>query len=399
MSNLNQFWQAIELLPTLAAVEEEWRSLLGVHFSLAESFLRPKPNLAESYPNSPGRLALEVIQHGDDDYVGVCPETGSAFPLRKQQLIVYEVNRVELAQRIAQAFELTLPRSWEDWEQRTQFVGWTKTTIEGSLRCFLGYPLESNDVQIIASRLIAEHEIPFVLFVPTRQWVRRAVESLLKLHQSHLIALTDTLQSSLPGIFRAINIANLYPSKPASEFISNQFRCQGKNWTITYNGKTVHPSGLIGLKYIHLLIASKRKKIDAATLKALAASVPGVEPFGGMEIVDTQTIANYRAEIQELYHQLDEAEKLDDLAMKERCQKELEILREHLESTQGFGKRIRLHADGSAKHRTSITNAISRAIHDRLEPEHPDLARHLDTFIQRGTTLSYEPEPDVIWDV
>jgi hypothetical protein len=101
---LKRFWQGLESLPSLAAVEAEWVALLGSEHDLIKPFLRPRRARATSYPRLDGRgLPYEVVQHDRDDLVGVCRETGETITLTQGQLVVYELDQQRLAKQVARA--------------------------------------------------------------------------------------------------------------------------------------------------------------------------------------------------------------------------------------------------------------------------------------------------------
>lgn len=63
MNSLKRFWQAVELLPTLAAVEAEWLALLRGEYGLIKPFLRPRKDRASSFPRLDGGLPYQVVEH------------------------------------------------------------------------------------------------------------------------------------------------------------------------------------------------------------------------------------------------------------------------------------------------------------------------------------------------
>src|SRR2546430_55506 len=93
VSSLKRFWTATKLLPSRAAVAAEWQALLGGEYPLVKPLLRPRRERAASFPRLEGGLPYEVIDHGGDDLVGVCPETGDTIVLTKSQLVVYELDQ------------------------------------------------------------------------------------------------------------------------------------------------------------------------------------------------------------------------------------------------------------------------------------------------------------------
>ena len=91
-----RLWQALEALPGPAAVLAEWRRLAGAEgLDLLTPYLQPLPRLAASYPRLVGgepTYPYEVVEHGPDDFVGVCPETEDRIVLARNDLVIYELD-------------------------------------------------------------------------------------------------------------------------------------------------------------------------------------------------------------------------------------------------------------------------------------------------------------------
>jgi len=108
-----RLWQAIERIPGLAAVTQECRSLVGDEYELVEAFRRPKGKLAAGYPcpEPEGSGCVHaVVEHAPDDMVAVCrrtPRRCEAIPLRKRDIVVYELNGSVLRASIASTLQIT----------------------------------------------------------------------------------------------------------------------------------------------------------------------------------------------------------------------------------------------------------------------------------------------------
>lgn len=69
------FWQALETVPGVAAVDAEWKARFGNDYGAAKAFLRPNGKLASSHPCMVQRgcgCEHEVVVHGPEDIVAVC---------------------------------------------------------------------------------------------------------------------------------------------------------------------------------------------------------------------------------------------------------------------------------------------------------------------------------------
>jgi hypothetical protein len=179
----------------------------------------------------------------------------------------------------------------------------------------------------------------------------------------------------------------------------NVFRMEGEVWTLSFADQTIRLKDSLGLKYIAQLLASKGRAIDAATLRSVATGNAFIKPLDGIELLDHQGILAYKAEYEDLTAQLEEAKEFNDVAKQEQIQRKLHWIAEAIEAARGFGGRPRRSKDERSIVRTSIKNAITRAIEGQIRKKHPDLARHLDTFIRTGQSLWYAPDPDLDWEL
>jgi hypothetical protein len=409
VSSLKRLWQAIEVLPGLAAVDAEWKDLLGADYGLAQPFLRPSRELATSYPRLDGGLPYDLVVHGDDDFVGVCRDSGQSVTLLKEQLIVYELDRRLLTQRIATALEIDGTGANEAWEGRVVRLG-RIVMADSRYDCFLVVPTESADIDAAASRLVAERRTPFILFCPTLRWVRSSSETRVRQQGSLLVPLAEVVASERPGILQAATPLASFIAKDREDAAApcasvqspdgsrNAFRFVEGVWTLRFAGKTIHLPDSLGLKCIAHLLASKGQDIDAAVLKSAAKGNTLIKPLVGIEVLDPEARKEYEAECNHLLEELEDARKFHDLAKQEQIQEKLGIIARALESATGLGGRTRKVKDEPSNVRTSVKNAINRAINNQIEPKHEALARHLDRSLRTGGTLSYTPDPNVDWE-
>jgi hypothetical protein len=143
MSGAVRFWQAVESITTHAAVGAEWRSLLGDDFELLRPLFRPRAALAESYPcvseHGVG-LPSRVVQHGPEDFVAVCTDSGESMPLRRADLVVYELDLRLLAVRVAEALDIEQASSQADWDGQTVCLGHYRTAKGVGFTTYLTVP-------------------------------------------------------------------------------------------------------------------------------------------------------------------------------------------------------------------------------------------------------------------
>lgn len=216
MSRLKKFWHALDALPTLAAVEAEWLAHVYGEINLIKPFLRPAKDRATSYPNLNGGLPYTVVEHGPNDIVGVCPETGDTIPLNRQQLVVYRLDQNGLARKVASALGLSSTVGNDTHGDRLSRLGSVRPS-GNTLPAFLILPRDSSDIATLSASLISQGLSPFLLLTPTRRFVTAEVEMRLRSIRSGLLALADTLVVADDGrwIIDEEAIRSALPDRPA----------------------------------------------------------------------------------------------------------------------------------------------------------------------------------------
>lgn len=128
-----------------------------------------------------------------------------------------------------------------------------------------------------------------------------------------------------------------------------------------------------------------------------AGAVAGLSIGGpGMALDDTPDVRarrEYRARLEELRAELDEAERFDDLGRAERLRAELDQLMDEL-STR-FRGRARLQGPSETA-RKAVTKVLRMEIGKLLE-KHPALGRHLRESVRMGVVCLYAPPAPIVW--
>ena len=201
MRPLKRFWWSLESVPGLAAVSVEWRRVLGSEYALTERFLQAKDRLVRSYPRWDGSNRLEslkVVEHGPNDFVGVCPATGDVVPLDREALIVYEINLPFLCKAVAKACGLSLAIEQLDGAHWQQQLGHFSHHSGLVIPFYLAISEDSDGVHQVVNTLVARNDRPFVLLLPTRRLLRASTEGALHhnrgccLYLNAFLALDDT---------------------------------------------------------------------------------------------------------------------------------------------------------------------------------------------------------------
>lgn len=192
------FWQAIESVPGFAAVKSEWQLLLENDYGKAKSFFRPSGRLASSYPcpveNGCG-FHHNVVSHGRDDIVVVCPcgRGEEIVPLRRSDIVIYELDRSSLDAALANVFSLIRELDAETGLHGTTLIGVYSPFAGYRFPVYLTIQIESVDFNNILDGLLARNNAPFLLLAPTRELCTTKTEKRLADHRSAFIPLTENV--------------------------------------------------------------------------------------------------------------------------------------------------------------------------------------------------------------
>jgi hypothetical protein len=113
-------------------------------------------------------------------------------------------------------------------------------------------------------------------------------------------------------------------------------------------------------------------------------------PAGLDPLVDARAKQEYRARIEELRADLEEARRFNDDERAARLEEELDALVGELTRAAGLGGRSRPSASPAERARVNVTKAIRTAI-KLIERESPALAGHLSASVRTGRFCSYAP--------
>ncbi len=173
------------------------------------------------------------------------------------------------------------------------------------------------------------------------------------------------------------------------------FRREGEFWTIAFEGTAFRLKDTKGLHYIACLLRQPDREIHALDLVAPGTSsaeqpLPAGSDAGA--ILDPEAKAQYRARLDELEDELNEAERWNDRERAARAAEERQLIAQELASAVGLGGRDRKAASDAERARVNVTRAI-KAVLERIGEHSPALARHLDATLHTGTFCSYVPDP------
>ncbi|NGN65651.1 AAA family ATPase [Streptomyces sp. A7024] len=185
---------------------------------------------------------------------------------------------------------------------------------------------------------------------------------------------------------------------PAAE---REFRYDGRVWTLTYAGRTVHLPDAKGLRDMHLLLARPGEEIPAVRLLSPEGGeeVVAARRLGGDPVLDEEAKAQYKRRLERLDEEIDRAAAVGDDARAAEYDKERDALLHELRAAAGLGGRSRRLGDEAERARKAVSGRIRDAIR-KIESGHPALAAHLKAAISTGSTCAYRPgdgERAAVW--
>ena len=223
---------------------------------------------------------------------------------------------------------------------------------------------------------------------------------------------------------RAAQARGTVPAEPAAaeaaapEMSRNVFRREGEYWSVAYEGDIVRVKDAKGLRHLARLLAHPGREFHAAELEAAEGRVAPAASVGSRgraeggeltvrldlgdagELLDATAKAAYKARLEELQAELDEAEGFNDPVRAAKARQEMDFLVDELARAVGLGGRDRRAASHAERARLNVTRAI-RAAMANLARADPSLGRHLAATIRTGRYCSYTPDPraPIAWEL
>ena len=180
--------------------------------------------------------------------------------------------------------------------------------------------------------------------------------------------------------------------------------------TIRYQGHVASLKSTRGLHYLAVLLRDPGREFHVSVLLGhrLCESIQGAGVavpeevtgglFSGFQVLDAQAKAEYKRRVDELRHELKEAERFNDPQRKTEIQNELQAICDSLASAVGLGGRDRKTSSDAERARWAVTKCLKKAI-QKVGEAIPSLGYHFAASIKTGYFCSYNPDRDrrVTW--
>ena len=201
----------------------------------------------------------------------------------------------------------------------------------------------------------------------------------------------------------------------AADGLTASLRREGDVWRVEFEGRTRFVKDAKGLRHLALLLDNPGVEFHAVDIVGAAegttaAGRAGVAGDADVEVrrgdgdagalLDPQAKREYRARLEDLRAEIEEAEDFNDPERAARAREEMEFIARELSSAVGLGGRDRKAASNAERARVNVTRAVKGVIR-RIAAEDESLGRELETTVHTGYFCRYEPDPrhPVTWQV
>lgn len=162
----------------------------------------------------------------------------------------------------------------------------------------------------------------------------------------------------------------------------------GRTWLIQAEDRSVTVADSVGMGYLSRLVAQPGVRVPAVEL-ATGREASGEHESRHM-LLDPQARARYRSRAADLREEIDDADSCADLERAARARLELEALLDELGRAAGLGGRTRAFATTPERARTSVRQALTRALRT-IAAEDEELAASIGSRLETGTSCTFHP--------
>ncbi len=410
MIPLDAFWRFVCFRPGLAAACREWEGCLGPDaWHALKDTLFSGNGLAAHCALSDGRVGKVVALSGGRHAL-VCCATGAVIEAEAEArgLRSYRLDLNRLGAEVARALDILKDPRPAPHPARLAPVGnWTP--VQGhDVAVNMMLPPSSAALCRELQSLARPSNAGAMVLLPHAVALDAGLRADLKQQKVSIVPLCDVLELDESVGLVAAPAWVMYRNAYCKQFLPElmipagpdfAFEWAGDYWHLTFEGQTTHIRDGVGPRYIALLLVNGRKELFCADMVSLASGNPIIKVSQSKDLLaDEQTIAACEKHLRELETELSEAMEFNDWGRQEKLQEKVDFAREHLLRLRGLDGQVRAFSGTFDSARTSVTNAINRALNsDAVKKRLPNAYRHLDKALSRGMFMSYDPETPVDW--
>ena len=193
-------WKYLEDLPGQAAPLVEWNQHLDgwpgfQNFHRRYLQLTKNPATAVECRTDCGLACpRKVVTHAPNDIVAVCPEQEEKpYPLKRQEILIYSVNRASLHKDICSALGIEHRENKVEACRLTWRLGDFVPTAGLVFPVFLTQQEDPDELLEVVKNICLLHGDPFVLLAPTRRRLSPSAEQILAQRNAVFLALDEEM--------------------------------------------------------------------------------------------------------------------------------------------------------------------------------------------------------------
>ncbi|MGD0075343.1 MAG: hypothetical protein ABSD31_13540 [Candidatus Binataceae bacterium] len=173
-----------------------------------------------------------------------------------------------------------------------------------------------------------------------------------------------------------------------------EFRAEGDTCVLTMSGRTIGMRKSKGIKLMVTLIRDPEREFHVLDLERIGHGYDaGAERCGdGGPQLDTSAKNSYRARLQDLRENLEEARRFNDLHRASIIEEEIAFLARELARAVGLRGGDRKACSDAERARSRVTQAIRSAI-GKISEQDAKIGWYLTNTIRTGSFCSYRPAP------
>jgi hypothetical protein len=160
---------------------------------------------------------------------------------------------------------------------------------------------------------------------------------------------------------------------------------EGEGWRVALGEASCRVKDSRGVQMLARLVATPDEEVHVFELAGVREPVDAGDAG---EVIDEQARAEYRARLEALRAELDEAEGWNDVARAARSRREIEALETELARGTGLGGRLRRASGALERARVNVQKRLSDAIR-RVAEQSPPVGAHLDQRVRTGAYCCY----------
>ncbi|MBS0190530.1 MAG: hypothetical protein JSR52_05215 [Planctomycetes bacterium] len=197
-----RLWQSLERVQGWAGVRSVWREHMGDELQFLQPLLRPMEELAMSVP-WPGTIeGRKVVVHDEDDIVAIDPETCESAPIRRDDIVLWQLDADTLFRGMSSALGLVGTPSSVGMGNRLWWLG-ELIVADATFAVYLATTRSAADLLRSTAHIAAWSQRPFVLVTPTRSGGSDELDRLLAGREAARLTLDGSLEWLGEGEFRA----------------------------------------------------------------------------------------------------------------------------------------------------------------------------------------------------